>query len=126
MEGRGHERRPPRYRVLVDVGTLLRLKGVLEATAEPTGRPGQGEAESYPRVRARVAALVDDSLLEELGSLFPEQLSTAGRPWLAQGEEAIVLMKQLAGWLGGLIEEAVLERRIRVEAEEKAKRTGFS
>jgi hypothetical protein len=44
---------------------------------------------------------------------------------LEQGEEAIVLMKQLAGWHGGLIEEAILEQRILVEAEEKAKRTGF-
>jgi len=36
-----------------------------------------------------------------------------------------VLINQLAGWLGGIIEAAILDQRIRAEGEERAKRTGF-
>ena len=111
----------------MDVDFLLRLKGTLEASSvQPHDRPAQAHAQAYPRIRAEVeAALDDDSLREEFDRLFPAELGSAGRPWGAQGEEAIVLMNQLAGWLGGLIEAAILDRRVRAEAEERAKRTGF-
>jgi hypothetical protein len=111
----------------VDVDFQMRMKGALEAAAAmPTGRPGQGHAEAYPRIRAEVAAAIGaNTLADELDRLFPAELSTAGRPFGAQGEEAIVLMNQLAGWLGGLIDAAVLDRRIRAEAEERAKQPGF-
>jgi hypothetical protein len=116
------------YRGVMDVGLLLRLKGVIEASAaQPTGRPGQAHAEAWPRVRAQVAEAVgDEALLREMDALFPATLASSGRPWGVQGDEAIVLMNQLGGWIGGLIEEALLEQRIRAEAEERAKRTGFA
>jgi hypothetical protein len=112
----------------MDVGFLLRMKGVVEAAAAvpPSGRAGQGHAEAYPRVRELIAEAVDDDTLRaEMDRLFPADLSTAGRPWNAQGDEAVVLMNLLAGWLGGLVEEAVLGQRIRAEAEERAKQVGF-
>lgn len=112
----------------MDVGFLLRIKGTLEAaTVQSLGRPEQGQAASYPRLRSEVAAALDDgSLRDELDRLFPEELSSKGRPWGVQAGEAVVLMNQLAGWLGGLIEAAVLDQRIQAEAKERAKRTGFA
>jgi hypothetical protein len=111
----------------MDVSFLLRMKGLLESSAaQPRGRPGQGHAQAYPRIRAEVeAGLQDEALRDELDRLFPAELASAQRPWGAQGEEAIVLMNQLAGWLGGLIDAAVLNQRIQAEAEERAKRPGY-
>ena len=46
-----------------------------------------------------------------------------------QGAEAVLLMRQLAGWLDGQIEAVVLEQRIQAQAAadaaERARRTGF-
>jgi hypothetical protein len=108
-----------------DVGRLLRLKGTIEAH-QPGERPGQGEVQAYMRERDEVVAAVDDSLRDELDRLFPTELATAGQPWGAQAQEAVMLMNRLAGWVGGLIEEAILQQRIEAEARERAKQTGFA
>jgi hypothetical protein len=110
----------------MDVSQLLRLKGTLEAVATRDVRADKGQAESYVRIRAEVARAVEPSLTEELERLFPAELSTAGQPWGVQAQEAMTLMGALSGWLGGIIDGAVLDQRIRAEAEERAKRTGFA
>ena len=111
----------------MEVDFLLRIRSALEAaTAQPSGRPGQPHAKAYPRLRAEVEQALTDDLRDEFERLFPSSLETTGQPWGKQGEEAIVLMTQLAGWLNGLVEAAILDRRIRAEAEERAKRTGFA
>lgn len=112
----------------MDVDFLLRMKGVLDASmSESKPLSGQAQAESYLRIRGEVASSLgeDTSLRAEVERLFPSELSSSGRPWGVQGAEAVVLMSQLAGWLSGLIEASILDRRIRAEAEERAKRTGF-
>jgi hypothetical protein len=112
----------------MDVDFLLRMKGALDAvTAEDSGRQ-QGYAEVYSRIRQEVAFGVDGlpGLQAEFDRLFPASVSAEGRTGGPQDREAIVLMQQLAGWLGGVIDASILERRIRAEAEERAKRTGFA
>src|SRR4051812_30006783 len=81
------------------------------AVAGATDRPGEGHAQAYPRVREQVAHAVDSSLIDELDQLFPPTLTTAGRPWGVQAQEAMALMTQLAGGLAGIIEGAVLDQR---------------
>ena len=114
----------------MDVDALFRLKGVVEAsTQQPTGRPEQGHVASYPRIRSEVRAAIGSELHDEFDRLFPEQLATHGRPWGVQVPQAIGLITQMAGWLGGTIEAAILQQRIQADAAEKAKlaerRTGF-
>lgn len=111
---------------LMDVGVLLRLKGMCEAALDaPTKATGQAVAASYVRIRAEVGEAIGGEHTEELDRLFPKELETAGRPWGIQAEEAKTLFGQLAGWISGLIEEQLLDRRIRAEAEAKARKTGF-
>ena len=113
----------------MDVAQLLRVKGLVESSLEvpDASRPWQAHAEAYPRVRAQVvSAVAGQGLEEELDALFPHELSSKGQPWAKQGAEAAVLLRQLAGWVGGAIEAAVLEQRIQAEAEARAKRTGFT
>lgn len=113
----------------MDVGTLFRLKGVVEAAAQqPTGNLSEAHIFSYRRVRTEVRMAIDPPHGDEFDRLFPEDAAAwdGGGPYGSAATEAIVLMNQMAGWLDGIIQAAVLDQRIRVEAEEKAKRTGFA
>src|SRR4051794_39120968 len=111
----------------MDVQQLLRLKGMVEASVEPgPGHASEAQAQAYLRVRGLVRETLEGGAGDEFDKLFPETFSTTGRPWRYQSDEAVVLMRQLAGWLSGLIEGELLERRIRAEAEERARRTGFA
>jgi hypothetical protein len=112
----------------MDLERVMRLKGAVEASAGvPTAAGGgQGLVDSYPRIRREVAEAVGAGYAEEVERLFPESLQTEGRPWGAQAEEVKALMAQMAGWLDGMIEAAILERRIQAEAEAKARKTGFA
>ena len=111
----------------MDVGHLLRLKGIIEGSerADIT-RGGEGLIASYERVRQQVFEALEPGLTDEFEELFPAELRTTGQPWGAQAGEVKILFGQLAGWIGGIIETALLERRIQAEAEAKAKQIGFS
>jgi hypothetical protein len=58
---------------------------------------------------------------EEFARIFPDALDTTGRAWPHQGHEAKTLMAEMAGWLGGVVEGQVLERRIQGDAEARAR-----
>jgi hypothetical protein len=115
----------------VDVEKLLRLKGAIEASTEVDYRiAGQALAASYPRLRQQAREAIDESLVEEFDGLFPERLASEGSSWGSQAGEAQGYFTQIAGWLGGAIDGALLDQRIRAEAEAKAaaesKRIGFA
>ena len=111
----------------MDLGLLYRLKGTLEGTAshENGDRLGGGYITAWPRLRREVLAAIPE-LRAELDRLFPEQLSTteAGE---SRSEESIMLMAQLAGWIGGVLAEAEVQQRLAAQMAELAKPPmGFS
>ena len=105
----------------INLGLLYRLKGTLEGTAshENGDRLGGGYVSAWPRLRREVLAALP-GFQPELDRLFPEQLSTteAGE---SQSEESIMLMAQLAGWLGGVLAEAEVRQRLAAELAELTK-----
>lgn len=110
----------------MNVDQLLRLKGTLEASeGVALQEGGMGLVAAYPRIRAEVIDAVDEEQRAEFERLFPSELSTDGQPWGAQAGEVKLYVAQMAGWIGGVIESAILDRRIQAEAEAKAKRVGF-
>jgi hypothetical protein len=110
----------------MNVDQLLRLKGTLQAS-EGIKRMegGQGLVSAYPRIRTEVIAAVGDQHTAEFERLFPADLATAGQPWGKQAGEVKLYLSQMAGWIDGMIESTLLDRRIQAEAEAKAKRIGF-
>jgi hypothetical protein len=106
----------------MDLSLLYRLKGTLEGTAshENGDRLGGGYLTAWPRLRREVLDAVPEHRAE-VDRLFPEELSTKGKSGEQQSEEAIMLMAQLAGWLGGVISEAEVHQRLAIEAAESSK-----
>ena len=106
------------------------------ATAiEADGASAPALTESYMRLREQVGNVLAGDLSDEFNATFPSidlvQPPTSPQPhataaWRVTAEPAArrarALLGQLAGWIDGLIEEQTLERRIRMEAEELAKR----
>ena len=106
----------------MDLGLLYRLKGTLEGTAahENGDRLGSGYVSAWPRLRREVVDAVPDHRAE-MDRLFPEQLSTGDQAGESQSEESIMLMAQLAGWLGGVIAEAEVQQRLEAQRAEASK-----
>jgi len=106
----------------MDLSLLYRLKGTLEGTAahENGDRLGSGYVSAWPRLRREVVDAVPDHRAE-LDRLFPERLSTEHQAGDPPSEEAIMLMAQLAGWLGGVIAEAEVKQRLEAQRAEAAK-----
>jgi hypothetical protein len=100
---------------MVDLQTLLRLRGTVEAQTDVRGSGGQGLVESYPRIRSEVERAIGPDLHDEFSRLFPSELASAGRPWGAQADEVRTLLSQMAGWIGGLVESAMIDQRIEAE-----------
>ena len=125
--------------VELDLGRLLRLKGMIESaasTVDPAVASAPALTESYSRMRAQVFELVNGSeLSNEFSAAFPKMnpVSTpsgSGHPSNmvrqirtaeAEAQKARTLLGQLAGWLTGLIEEQTLTARIKAEAAERIK-----
>lgn len=106
----------------MDLGFLYRLKGTLEGTAshENGNRLGGGYVTAWPRLRREVVQALPEHRAE-IDRLFPEQLSTSGQAGEQQPEEAIMLLAQLAGWVGGVIAEAEVQQRLAAELAEASK-----
>jgi hypothetical protein len=122
----------------LDLGRLLRLKGMVEAAAssveQPDGSAAPALTGSYMRTRAEISSLLGGSGLEqEFANAFPEievvegghrhprDAAAAGITDAPAARSAQVLLGQLAGWLDGLIAERTLDQRLRLEAEERVK-----
>ena len=80
---------------------------------------------SYPRLRAEVLAAVGEEHATEFQRLFPVELATEGQPWGTRAGEVKLYVSQIAGWLDGMIEAAMMERQIQADADARAKRVGF-
>jgi hypothetical protein len=109
----------------MDAGQSLRLKGAIEGTLESIGGgdPMNSQAalaSAYGRFREEALSAVDDSARAEVERLFPElhALSSSLNTDVVidNYHRARSLMQSLAGWLGGLIEEAQFKGRLEAEA----------
>jgi len=88
----------------VDVGRLRRLRGMMEASAASVPNPGL--VDSYTRIRDDLLDAVGEKHGGEVERLFPAELASDGRPWAVQSAEVQTHFAQMAGWLGGIIDEA--------------------
>lgn len=113
----------------LDLGQLLRLRGMIESASTAVDPDGDGAAaltQSYIRLRRMVRDLVGESsaTLDEFDAAFPEidpveikthndPRSMAMRPmkYAPHARHAKALLGQLAGWVSGLIAELEYEQR---------------
>lgn len=115
----------------LDMGQLLRLRGMIESAAGSVEATGDGAAaltESYDRLRSRVRAAMEDSKVDlaEFDDAFPEievveiadhehprEMGMRGMKYAPHAAKAKALLGQLAGWVSGLIQELEYEQRSR-------------
>jgi hypothetical protein len=112
-----------------DVPKLMRLKAAAEAAAKtnPTNTSAAALTQSYQRLRDQmVGYLGQRDEAEEFALLFPDNLvvppqSRGGGPGAVQlaastsarlAEHAALLLRQMAGWIGGMIDAATFKERI--------------
>ena len=116
---------------MLDLGRLLRVQAMVTEVAQTTAtfRASNALVRAYLRLREEIiGALAEAEGLEELRAeaerLFPI-LDEASRNNQGRMEEAtaaaLINIRQIGGWVQGLIDEQTLERRMRMEAEERAK-----
>lgn len=121
----------------LNLGQLLRLRGVVEAATESVSIDGAAApalTEGYGRVRALVRGSLDGyrELIAEFEELFPEidlaevqshpvAVDRARRALAAEANRAKALLDQLGGWLQGAIDELTLDQKLQLEAEERVK-----
>jgi hypothetical protein len=115
----------------LNMGQLLRLRGMIESAAtsvDATGDAAAALTESYARLRHQVGAVMTDSSadLAEFEAAFPRidvveldqyedprDMAMRGMKYAPQAKRAQVLLGQLAGWVTGLIQELEYEQRSR-------------
>jgi hypothetical protein len=106
------------------------------AATTPSRSSSSALVQSFDRLREQVKEfLSDDALrLKEFDAAFPaigsaplpnevgpaRQIQAAGTS-LARAEQAAILLRQIGGWLDGLIQELTYDERLRLEAQEVAK-----
>jgi hypothetical protein len=120
-----------------DVPKLMRLKAAAEAAAEtnPTNASAAALTQSYQRLREQmVGYLGDREEAHEFTTLFPDNLVTpprpqGGGPAAAQlaastsgrlAEHAALLLRQMAGWIGGMIDVATFKEHMLYDDSEGA------
>ena len=113
----------------LDLGQLLRLRGMIDSAAtsvEPDGDGASALTQSYLRLRGLVSDLVEESSAtrDEFDSAFPKidpvkiegrqhprEIAMRSMRYAPQAREAKALLGQLAGWVSGLIDELEHEQR---------------
>jgi hypothetical protein len=119
-----------------DLPTLLRLKGVLDAAAQmpPDDIAAPALTDSYTRLRGQVRDLAVSSAsvsTNEFDALFPElptvtlprrldMLVEQGPKLEANAKHASLLLRQLGGWVDGVIATVTFTQRLDAEARAKA------
>jgi hypothetical protein len=105
----------------MNVEHLLRIKGTVDAAAGANPREGgEGLIAAYPRLRAEVVDVIDDQHRIEFDRLFPATITPDGGAWVAEAEEVKLTLALIGGWLDGIVNGALLDRRIVAEAQAKA------
>jgi hypothetical protein len=112
----------------------LRAAAIQSLEAVLTGSPASFDALSaaYERIRAEVAEAAPDEMRAEFERLFPRTIprdqAKGGslHPRIEMYKQEVsstarTLLGQLAGWLGGLIDAAQAEERMRLEADAYAR-----
>jgi hypothetical protein len=102
------------------LGKLLRLRAMVTATQ--LAHVSRAVIGAYTTLLEELTDAVSDepTLVAELERVF-KPLPNPATGYGPQVEEAGLKLRMLAGWIQGLIDEATLEHRLRMEAEEKAK-----
>jgi len=121
-----------------EVGRLLRVHAMVSAAqVEATGASGIALVRAYTGLVAEMNSVLSagtEGLREEFARLFTpiEEPPALNARWNAvAATEALVKLRQIGGWIQGLIDELTLEERLRLEAEARVKAenqppTGFS
>jgi hypothetical protein len=105
----------------MDIERLMRIKGTVDAAAGANPREGgEGLIAAYPRLRSEVVDAIDEERRIEFDRLFPATLTRDGAAWVAEAEEVKLTLALIGGWLEGIVNGALLERRIVAEAQAKA------
>jgi hypothetical protein len=124
-------------RTTVNIGRLLRVQAMVTEVAqtEATYKAAGALVRAYLSLRAEVILIMAAEELSDLRGeamrLFPEigepaPFTSAGQPQSHEvletaATEALSRLRQLGGWIQGLINELTLDQRLRLEAEAKAK-----
>ena len=124
----------------LDLGRLVRMQAMVSAAQqEATGFAGGPLIRVYNSLVDEMSTILEQAsgtreLRDELKRLFTyldEPPALDQRAQLVAATEALLKIKQLAGWVQGLIDELTFEKKLKLEAEATAKlaarpRTGFS
>jgi len=121
-----------------DLGRLLRVRAMVTAAqVEATDKAGLALVRAYTGLVAEMNLVLSEGteeLREEFARIFTpiqEPAPLNARMMAVQATEAFVKLRQIGGWIQGLIDELTLDERLRLEAEAKVKAenqppTGFS
>jgi hypothetical protein len=116
----------------LDIGRLLRVRGMVSnaTQAEANHLTGAALTRAYMGLRGELLLGLSGALREEFERLFePLEIPREFNPYAGDNPavftqhatEALLSLRRLEGWIQGLIDQATLEQRMRIEAEEKAK-----
>jgi hypothetical protein len=115
----------------MDVGRLLRARGMVSAATQMEANHLTAVAltRAYASLREEILLGLRGLMREEFERLFePLAIPADYNPnasdpatWTQLAVKALLSLRTLEGWIQGLIDQATLEQRMRIEAEEKAK-----
>jgi hypothetical protein len=113
----------------LDLGKLLRMQAMVTAAqVTATASAGQALVRAYMGLVAEMNLVLQGDGLEELREEFARLFTPIEEPHVMNerlnavgAASALVKLRQLGGWIQGLIDERTFEQRLRIEAEEKAK-----
>jgi hypothetical protein len=111
---------------------LLRLRRmVVRALPEDSGKVGAadtyGLTESYNRLRDAVRSLNADTggsdhifdaelpPIPEVSAQYPAGGPRVTQEWASKGRHAAVMLRQLAGWVEGMVESTVIDQKLSQE-----------
>src|SRR5262249_49368208 len=106
---------------------LLRLRGAIERSLEDPATidafSADGLNDSYRRLRAQARELVVECEVDadEVDALFPEQATAEGAAAIAIAKAAASLLRQLDGYLGGIVQTQAINARLTLEQLELAR-----
>lgn len=123
----------------IDTGEFIRLRSAIDATtASLAEKPLAAKAlsDAYTKFRPEGLRIAEArGVAEEFQRLFP-QITPSQRPAVRTGidpfqnasdaNEALSLLSQLSGWLGGFVDEIQLEAQATAYATERVRQEGVT
>lgn len=116
----------------LDLGKLLRLHAMVTASqVDATRTSARALSLAYINLTAEIRQALSiqglEDLLAEFDRVFtplaevPEAVDVNDLVATSRANEALVKLRQVGGWVQGLLDELTFEQRMRMEAEEKAR-----